>query len=104
MLASLAFNLLETGGHDRVGHDQAAARARRPARARLEPRLADLDRAAAAVLRPDRAAQRRRSARARRSIVAGLAGAAATLAGLLLPGMQAVDRSMAGAAQVGVQT
>ena len=37
------------GGHDRVGDDQAAPRPRRAARARVEPRLADLDRAAAGV-------------------------------------------------------
>ncbi len=36
-------------------------------------------------------------------IGAGLAGAAATIGGLLLPGMQAVDRSMASPARVGIQ-
>ena len=59
MLASLAFNALETAGHDRVGDRQAAPRARRAPRPRVEPRLADLDRPAAGVVRADRPGQRR---------------------------------------------
>ena len=59
MLASLAFNALETAGHDRVGDGEAAPRARRAARARVEPRLADLDRPAAGLVRADRPGQRR---------------------------------------------
>ena len=47
------------GRHDRVGDRQAAPRARRAARPRLEPRLADLDRPAAAVVRAHRPGQRR---------------------------------------------
>ena len=59
MLASLAFNLLETAGtivwatikqRHVPGHMLGT---------RLEPRLADLDRAAAGVVRPDRPTQRR---------------------------------------------
>ena len=50
-------------GHDRLGHRQAAPRPRRAARPRLEPRLADLDRPAAAVLRAHRARSAARSAR-----------------------------------------
>ena len=41
--------------HDRVGDGEAAPRARGAARPRLEPGLADLDRPAAALLRPHRA-------------------------------------------------
>ncbi len=47
------------GGHDRLGDGQAAPRAAGAARPRLEPRLADLDRAAAAVLRAHRPGERR---------------------------------------------
>ena len=53
------------GGHDRVVDDEAAARPRRAARTRIQPRLADLDRAVAGVVRPDGAAEPRRSACAR---------------------------------------
>ena len=56
------------GGHDRVGDRQAAPRPGRAARPRLEPRLADLDRPAAAVLRPHRARSAPPSACRRRSI------------------------------------
>ena len=47
------------GRHDRVGDGQAAPRPGRAARPRLEPRLAHLDRPAAAVLRAHRAGERR---------------------------------------------
>jgi len=57
--------------HDRVGDDEAAPRPRRPAGAHIEPRLADLDRAAAGVAGADRPGQRRarraRDARRRRA-------------------------------------
>ena len=46
------------GRHDRLGDRQAAPRAAGAARPRLEPRLADLDRAAAAVVRAHRPGQR----------------------------------------------
>ena len=78
MIASIAFNGAGDGRHDRVGHRQAAPRPARAARPRLEPRLADLDRAAAAVVRAHRAgelgprrpgdADRRRRGRRRRDV------------------------------------
>ena len=54
------------GRHDRVGDGQAAPCPGRAAGPRLEPRLAHLDRPAAAVLRAHRAGERRPRARARR--------------------------------------
>ena len=47
------------GGHDRLGDAEAAPRAGRDARTGVEPRLADLDRAAAAVVRADGAGRGR---------------------------------------------
>ncbi len=73
--------------HDRVGDDEAAARAGRAARARLEPRLADLDRllpVSFALTAPVSLLVGARST----LVVAGVAGAAVTLGGLLLPGMR----------------
>ena len=50
MVACLAVQRPRGGGHDRVGDDQAAARARLDAGASVEPRLAGLDRADATVV------------------------------------------------------
>ena len=58
MLASVAFNALETAGTI-VWATRSSARAARHAGPRLEPRLAHLDRPAAAVLRPHRPGERR---------------------------------------------
>ena len=103
MLASLAFNLLETAGtivwstmkQRRVPGD-------------LLGRVSSIDWLISIGLLPVSFALTAPLAAtlgARTTLIAaGLAGAAATLGGLLLPGMQAADRSMAGAAQVGVQT
>ena len=46
------------GRHDRLGDDEAAARPGIAPRTRVQPRLADLDRPAARLLRPDRADRR----------------------------------------------
>ena len=51
MVACLALQRARDGGHDRLGDDQAAPRSGVDARPRLEPRLADLDRPAAALVR-----------------------------------------------------
>ena len=54
------------GRHDRLGDGEAAPRAGRHARTRLEPRLAHLDRAAAALVRAHRARSAARSGSVRR--------------------------------------
>ena len=80
MLASLAFNALETAGTivwatAKQRHVPPAA-----ARPRLEPRLADLDRAAAAVVRADRAGERRDRRRRARWSPRGVVGGVVTFA------------------------
>ena len=66
MLASLAFNALETAGTIVWATAKQRHVPDRAARPRLEPGLADLDRPAAAVLRADRPGRAARSARGRR--------------------------------------
>ncbi len=102
MLASLAFNLLETAGtivwstmkQRRVPGD-------------LLGRVSSLDWLISIGLLPVSFALTAPLAATlgvRTTLIgAGLAGAAATLGGLLLPGMEAVDRSMAPTARVGIQ-
>jgi len=102
MLASLAFNLLETAGtivwstmkQRRVPGD-------------LLGRVSSLDWLISIGLLPVSFALTAPLAATlgvRTTLIgAGLAGAVATLGGLLLPGMRAVDQSMAPAAHVGVQ-
>jgi len=102
MLASLAFNLLETAGtivwstmkQRRVPGD-------------LLGRVSSLDWLISIGLLPVSFALTAPLAATlgvRTTLIgAGLAGAAATLGGLLLPGIEAVDRSMAPTARVGIQ-
>ncbi len=58
MAASVAFNALETAGHDRLVHGEAASGPSAAAGARLQPGLAHLDRAAAGLLRHHRPGER----------------------------------------------
>jgi MFS family permease len=102
MLASLAFNLLET-----AGTIVWATMKQRRVPGELLGRVSSLDWLISIGLLPVSfalAAPLSATLGVRTTLIcAGLAGAAATLGGLLLPGMRAVDRSMAPAARVGVQ-
>ena len=90
MVACLLFNALETAGHDRLGDDQAAPRPGLHARARLQPGLADLDRAAAALLRAHGPVAGLVGVRAT-LIGAAIIGTVATLGALFLPGMRDIE-------------
>jgi DHA3 family tetracycline resistance protein-like MFS transporter len=102
MLASLAFNLLET-----AGTIVWATMKQRRVPGELLGRVSSLDWLISIGLLPVSFALTAPLAATlgvrTTLIAAGLAGAVATLGGLLLPGMLAVDRSMAPAARVGVQ-
>jgi DHA3 family tetracycline resistance protein-like MFS transporter len=97
MLASLAFNLLET-----AGTIVWATMKQQRVPGELLGRVSSLDWLISIGLLPVSfalAAPLSATLGVRTTLIAaGLAGAAATLGGLLLPGMQAVDRSMAPAA------
>ena len=82
------FNALETAGHDRVGDGEAAPRARRVLGRVVEPRLADLDRAAAALLRAHRAGERGAIGAQATLVGAAVVGAVVTFGALWLPGMR----------------
>jgi len=102
MLASLAFNLLET-----AGTIVWSTMKQRRVPGELLGRVSSLDWLISIGLLPVSFALTAPLAATlgvRTTLIgAGLAGAVATLGGLLLPGMLAVDRSMAPAARVGVQ-
>jgi MFS family permease len=102
MLASLAFNLLET-----AGTIVWATMKQRRVPGELLGRVSSLDWLISIGLLPVSFALTVPLAATfgvRATLVgAGLAGAIATLGGLLLPGMQSVDRSMAPSAPAGVQ-
>src|SRR5271165_2876906 len=102
MLASVAFNLLET-----AGTIVWATMKQRHVPGQMLGRVSSLDwlisigllPVSFALTAPLSAAFGVRAT----LIAAGVAGAAATLGGLLLPGIEAVDRSMAPTARVGIQ-
>jgi len=102
MLASLAFNLLET-----AGTIVWSTMKQRRVPGELLGRVSSLDWLISIGLLPVSFALTAPLAATlgvRTTLIgAGLAGAVATLGGLLLPGMLAVDRSMAPAERVGVQ-
>ena len=79
------------GGNDHLGDGQAAPRPAEPAGPRLELRLADLDRPAAAVVRAHGPGLERMIGARATLIWAGIAGGGITLAALFLPGMREIE-------------
>ena len=103
MLACLLFNALEAAGTIvwstvKQRHVPAA-----PARARLQPRLADLDQPAPRLVRPHRPGRQLVGVRAT-LVGAGLIGSAATLGALFLPGMRDVEGRIAPGAAAATAT
>ena len=80
------------GGHDHLGDGETASRPAESAWPRLEPRLADLDWPAAAVVCAHGPVAGMIGARAT-LVWAGVAGSGITLAALFLPGMRAIERT-----------